>query len=184
MTHKAIMTLILTAALFVPATGFAKVHTSYDQDAAPAAYKTYSWNTGESWEGHDTAQQIQAGIDAELAAQGFDRVEEGGDLEVSLELSAAEETRTHVTEIHPRYPYRGRHWHRWSLGYDLVRVDSYNVNAGTLRVELTDSATDEAVWTGEADGLVRKSPEKNARKAIKTVGKMFRDFPFEPAIAD
>ena len=186
MTHKATLILILTATLFVPATSFAKVKTTYHSNTAPGTYQTYAWAENDNAEAAAAFEAIQAGIDAELAALGFDRVETGGDLVLTVELSAVEETRTQITEIHPPpiprvRPYAARHWYRWGLGYDLVRIDSYDVNTGTLSVELIDPAAGETVWTGEAEGNVRKSPEKNARKAAKAIGKMFRDFPIEAA---
>ncbi len=182
MTYKAIQTLILTAAVLVlPATSFAKVRTSYDQDVNLAAYQTYTWAENLNPGATAAFEQIQAGIDFELAALGFELVEEGGDLVVSVEMDAIGETRTHVTEIYPYHRYRARRWYRWGAGHQLARIELYEVTAGNLRVELTDLQANQTVWTGEAEGTVRKSQEKNARKATKALDKMFRDFPFQPA---
>ena len=173
MTHRTITTLALAAALFVPATGFAKTETQTAPNVDFTTFQTFSWQT----EDPNIPEPIHTAITEELEAIGLQAVEEGGDLMVSLDLAAIEETRVHVTELDPRF--YGRRWSRRIWPLDVTLVETYEVTSGTLEIEMSD-AEGHVVWSGTAEGRVRRSPSKNAKKTAKTMGKMLRDFPSAP----
>ncbi|MEM7585858.1 MAG: DUF4136 domain-containing protein [Acidobacteriota bacterium] len=195
-TQKLFTTLMLTAALTTAtaASASAKVEAGFHGEANLNGYQTYSWNVDHDTNPSDIDATIRAEIEAKLAAAGLEPVETGGDLEVDFTTSATQETRVEIVEIDPHFAYpraarprlnrlalRMDPWygHPWPHD-DLALVDINEVHEGQLEVRLIDADSDTTVWEGTADGRVRKSAEKNAKKATKALAKMFRDFPTLP----
>ena len=71
------------------------------------------------------------------------------------------------------------YWRRWGGVPVTGSVDVYDVNVGTLIVDLLDGDSEEGVWRGVAqkDLPPNPSPEKMEKKLRKILLKMFRNYP-------
>lgn len=180
MRSKFCMILLLT--LLIPATAYAqKVNTDYDKSVNFSLYKTYSWSKGTPASSPLNDKRIIAGIDAQLAAKGWQRVESDSDVIVIYSASTSSETRINTFES-------GGAWggYRWGWGRygGMVGGSStttvQNIRVGELIVDMADVKNKEFIWRGTASDTLSDKPEKNQKKLDKALAKMFKNFPPTP----
>jgi len=153
-----------------------KVKVTSDPNANFSQYKTYAWDQG-MFSNPMIKQHIIAAVDAAMAAKGFQKVAQEGDLIVSALAS----TESDLTMTNPS-------WHP-SLNSIATGIpassQAWPVTKGTLVVDLSDGKTKNAVWRGTATDTLEHGPtgdrlrdaktvEKPIRKAVE---KMFKKFP-------
>jgi hypothetical protein len=114
-------------------------------------------------------KRAEAVVAAELAAKGFSRVDQGGDLLVALHGNVREKVQ--VTDW--GYAYGSRMW-RYGGPYRQVTVDQYEV--GTLFLDFVSGRSRELVWRGQGTA-VTGDMEENARKAEEAVRLLLAEFP-------
>jgi hypothetical protein len=139
-------------------------------DSAPSVdwskFKTYSWGEGTPAQDPLTAQRIVAGIDSQLAAKGYSKVESGGDLLVMYHVATDQQKSLNWNN------FGG--WGRFG-GMGSAQVDT--VIVGQLKVDLADSKAKQFLWRGTATDSVSSDPKKNADKITKALTKMFQKWP-------
>ena len=139
-------------------------------DSAPnviwSKFKTYSWGEGTPANDPLTAQRIVAGIDAQLVAKGYSKVESGGDLLVMYHVATDQQKSLNWNN------FGG--WGRFG-GMGSAQVDT--VIVGQLKVDLADSNAKQFLWRGTATDSVSSDPKKNADKITKALTKMFQKWP-------
>jgi hypothetical protein len=128
----------------------------FTTDAAPgfnvAEVKSYSWAFQNAPTGMNPLQyqRIRDAMDAAFAANGFQRVEDGGDVIVGFTIGARD--RVEVTDwgpVGPYFPGLGRS-PRSAWAYTYNRVDVRNVTQGSLALDVFDARTRQPVWHGIA----------------------------------
>jgi Domain of unknown function (DUF4136) len=154
------------------------VKTDFDHQANFSQYKTYSWQTVKDPDPLWTSR-IKSAVDAQLAAKGWTRVDNGGDVSVV----AIETTHTERT-LQTFYNGFGGGWGwRGFGGMGDATTTEQDYKEGTLIVDLYDSKTKQLIWRGSAEDTLSDKAAKNEKNLDKGVAKMFKKFPPEAAKA-
>lgn len=165
----------LLLVLLVVSSAFAQqVSTDYDHSANFSGYKTYAWAEGTPAKNPLMAQRIVDGIDKQLAAKGFQKVDPNAnpDLIVLYHAGVGTETQLNTTSMGPGWGYR------WGGGMATTTVDKIPV--GHLSVDIGDAKSKKLLWLGAASDTLSDKPEKNTQKIDKALDKMFKKFPPSP----
>ena len=145
-----------------------EVTFDYDRSANFGAYKTYQWvdsaNGGAPNQLMD--QHIRQAIDTQLVSKGLQRVESGGDLQITYQAAIDQEKQFDGFGTGPRW-------------YGSARVTSSTIEIGKLVVDLIDPAKNQLVWRGAAEKTldIKKDPEKNYKNLEKAMAKLFKNYP-------
>jgi len=166
-----IMVVFLSAATLA----YAKdVASDWDHNVNFSAYKTYSWmkvNTpNDIWDKRTTEK-----VDAVLAAKGWHKVEQGGDVGITAMGTTAQKQTyyTYYNGFGPRWGWRSRGWG----GFGTATTTESTYTEGSLVIEMFDGKTNDLIWRGTATDTLSGKPEKNEKKLNKVVEKMFEEFP-------
>jgi hypothetical protein len=145
-----------------------QVHFDYDRSANFGAYKTYQWVDRRPPASGDELldQDIKRAADEQLTGKGLQRVETGGDLQVSYEGAISQEREFDSISFGPGW-------------WGDRRVISSTIETGTLVVELFDQAAGHLVWRGSVSKTldIKKDPDKNYRNLQKALAKLFQTYP-------
>lgn len=164
-----------------------KVTADFDESTDFSKYKTYSflgWQKDSDQLLNDfDKDRLMTAFRAEMIARGLTRVESGGDLATTLYLVLNQETSTTAyTNYYGGTGYRYRRGgYGWGNGYASTNYSENDYIKGTLVVDFHDSATKDLVWQGVASGTVSENPQKREKKIPKTVKKLMKKYPVDPA---
>lgn len=140
----------------------------YDRSANFSAFKTYEWVDSPSGRAPNqlTDQNIKRAVDSQLVLKGLQRVENGGDLQVTYHAAVDEEKQFDGWGSGPRF-------------YGTGRVTTSTIQIGKLVIDFFDPAKKQLVWRGAAEKTldVKKDPDKNYQNLQKAVAKMFKNYP-------
>jgi len=149
-----------------------QVKTDFDHQANFSQYKTYSWQdikpANSLWDA-----RIKSAVDAQLAAKGWNQVDNGGDVAiVAIATSHTERT------LQTFYDGMGGGW-RWRGfgGMGEATTTEQDYKEGTLVVDMYDGKTKQLIWRGSAEDTLSNSADKNEKNLNKGVAKMFKKFP-------
>ena len=160
--------IILTGLLCLGAVASAQeVHYNYDRAANFHAYKTYQWVETSSRAANPLVDQnIKRGIEEQLAAKGFARVELGADINVGYQVAVELEKQFDGWGSGPRWSGTGR-------------VSTSTIEVGTLAIGLVDAKSGKLVWSGDVTKTldVKKDPDKNYQNLQKALTKLFKNYP-------
>jgi hypothetical protein len=156
-------------AICIGSLAVAHAQQQIDSDYAPnidfSRYKTYSWQKisapDSAWE-----NAIRGTVDAQLAAKGWTRVDNGGD----AVLCAIANTGEAATLEH--FPGGGAPGWRWRGWTEPVSYDQ-----GTLVIDIFDAKTEALIWRGFASQTASGKDQKNVGKLDKVIEKLFKKFP-------
>ena len=165
-----IFAIILVLACVLPVA--AKVEVDYDRDVDFSGIKTYAWMTGTEAENPLYHKRIVAAIDQHMAEKGMQLVEGDADIYILYHASLSTERVVDIDD----FGYWGRG--RWG-GMGSTTVDVYDIQIGTLIVDILAGADRDLAWRGMGDDSFTSNAKKNEKKINKIVGKMFREFPPE-----
>ena len=169
---------VLLLTFLISATTYAqKVSIDYDKQADFPSYKTYSWAEGTPAKNPLGHQRIIAGIEAQLAAKGWQKVE--GDSDVVVIYSAATTTETQINTFNTGGPWGGYRW-GWGGYGGSSTTTVQNIPVGQLIVDIADVKNKRFIWRGTASDTLSDKPEKNQKKLDKALAKMFKNFPPTP----
>jgi len=162
------------ALLFAFGAAEAGVNVDYDPEVNISGFKTYAWKTGTVAENPLMHKRIVRVIEQQLESVGLTKVDDDPDVYVLYHVALGQERRVNVDD----FGY-SRRW-RAPVGYS---VDVYDVNVGTLILDMLDAGSGEGVWRGRAEKDLPSNPNPNPEKVEKKLGKimmkMFRKFPPE-----
>lgn len=147
----------------------ASISFDYDESASFADYRTYAWKDGTPARHSGVEQAIVEAVDHELAAKGLRRVDEDPDLFVAT-YALADEQRLRDLEDSVY----------WNFVTGVTEIGPSDVRAGTLVIDLVDSASDKVVWRGLSSGSVKGVPNKISNRVGKVVRRILRDYPPGP----
>jgi hypothetical protein len=164
--------------LFTAPAAWAQVNVDWDPEAEFTGLMTYAWKRGTEAPSPLVQKRIEDAVNDALAGLGYEKVESGADFYVITHAALDSQTRVNVSD----YGYSGgwyRGYHR-GVGMGTTTVDVYDINVGTLMVDILDVESDDLMWRGVGSKTVSNKPEKNEKKIIKIVTKMFKKFPPPP----
>jgi hypothetical protein len=177
MRMKFYAALLLTS--LISATAYAqKVNIDYDKKTNFSSYKTYSWAEGTPAKNPLVHQRIIAGIDVQLAAKGWQKVENNSDVVVIY--NAATTTETQINTFETGGPWGGYRWGYGGFGGGTSTTTVQKIPKGELVVDMADVKNKEFIWRGTASDTLSDKPEKNQKKLDKALAKMFKNFPPTP----
>jgi hypothetical protein len=177
MRMKCFLALLLTS--LISATAYAqKVSVDYDKKADFSSYKTYSWSQGTPATNPLSHQRILAGIDAQLGAKGWQKVENNSDVVVIY--SAATTTETQINTFDTGSPWGGYRWGWGGYGGGSSTTTVQKIPIGQLVIDMADVKNKDFIWRGTASDTLSDKPEKNQKKLDKALAKMFKNFPPTP----
>ncbi|MDH3626748.1 MAG: DUF4136 domain-containing protein [Acidobacteriota bacterium] len=156
----------------VPAS--AAVTVDFDTDVNFSAYKTFAWKVGTPAESSLMDKRIMKVVEQQLATVGLMPTDGDPDLYLLYHVALDTTRRVNVDD----FGYMGR-WRRPIAG--SVDVDVYDVEVGTLIVDLLDAGNGETVWRGMAENDMpsNPTPDKVEKKLNKVLSKMLRKYPSE-----
>ena len=160
---------VLTGLLCLGALAAAQdVHFDYDHTANFASYKTYQWTDSKAGAAPNQLmdQNIRRAVDGQLAVKGLQRVDSGGDLQVSYQTAISQEKQFDGFSFGPRFN-------------GSARVNSSTIENGNLAIEMVDPAKHQLVWRGDVAKTlnIKKDPDKNFKNLEKAMAKLFKNYP-------
>jgi hypothetical protein len=169
--EKTMKLFALTGFLCLAVAGLAQdVHFDYDRTANFTAYRTYQWVDAKTLPGQPSDQlidhDIKRAVDEQLAGQGLQRVDRGGDLQVAYHVALDREKQFNGFTMGPRWDGFGQ-------------VTTSTIAIGMLVVDMFDPARNQLVWRGDAERTldIKKDPDKNYRNLEKAMTKLFKNYP-------
>ena len=167
-------TILVLSVLSLSGAAGAAVSVDFDKEADFSGYKTFAWKEGTLAENTLMHKRIVRAIEAELESAGLTQNEGEPDVYILYHVALNQDRRISVDD----FGYSGR-WRR--PGYGGGDVTVFDVNVGTLIVDMLDATSEEGVWRGMAqkDLPPTPDPDKMEKKLGKILGKMFRDYPPE-----
>jgi len=145
----------------------------YDQSVDFSKFTTYSWFDSNNPAADDISDsRIHQAVDSQLTAKGLKKVDSGGDLGVSYQITTKDQT---------TYTTMGDGWGggwRWG-GMGMTTTTSQTYTDGTLMLGMFDSATKQEVWHGSATADIsgNKTPDERTKQINEAVSKLLADFP-------
>jgi|SRR5215472_4381890 len=162
------LVLMVVALLITGANVFAQKVTT---DSAPnvdwSKFHTYSWGEGTPAPNPLTDQKIRAGIDAQLTAKGWKKVNEDPDVMVIYHAASDQQKSLNWSN------FGG--WGRLGGGMGSAQVET--VVVGQLIVDMGDAKAKQFIWRGTASDSVSSNPQKLTKQIDKALAKMFQKFP-------
>lgn len=143
----------------------------YDRSVDFSRYKTYAWASGKAAQDPFNHQRIVRAIDAQLAAQGWIRVEAGQNPDAVVLYHGA------MTEQKQARVWGSGYGPGWRFGGGTAQVDLNTIEVGQLVVDIRDAASEKLIWRGRASDTRSDKPEKNEKKINKAAEKLFKNFP-------
>lgn len=167
---------LLLALILVAVPGLAqKIYIDYDREADFDSYETFDWSeTSETSLAESSPlmhSRVKNAIEYHLTQGGLAQVESDPDLYVTYHLALDKELSLDTT--HYGYGWGGGwYWDPYwgGGGSSTTRVREYTT--GTLIIDIWDAAEKILIWRGSSTAVVAQSPERNAKRIDKIVGKM------------
>ena len=169
-----VKTILCLAVFSLSGVAGAAVSVDFDKEADFSGYKTFAWKEGTLAQNTLNHKRIVRAVEAQLESVGLTKTDDEPDVYVLYHVALSQDRRIHVDD----FGYSSR-WRR--PGYGGADVTVFDVNVGTLIVDMLDAESEEGVWRGMAqkDLPPTPNPEKMEKKLAKILGKMFRDYPPE-----
>src|SRR5262245_29827880 len=145
-----------------------KISVDYDKEADFSRYKTYSWLSGQLAPNPLVHKRIVDAIDRQLASKGWTKTDSSPSATIVYNAAVDEQKELHGWGNGPRWNSMG-----------TVSVDTILI--GQLVVDIYDTATQQLLWRGFASDTATDKTDKNEKKIINAVAKLFKQFP--PAVA-
>lgn len=167
--------------LLIPILGHSQYLVSYDKSQGVdfSKYKTYQIYSLDvksipEFEPKKTGLNMLIGeIHKQMVARGYEKVSENPDLLINLGLEITSEVQTRETTYRDAPMYLGQRNYHWESEEIVVR----EYTAGTVTLDLVDTAADAMIWQAIATGILEKKREKNQKKIVKGVKKLFKKYP-------
>ncbi len=177
MKRLPIIAVVLLAAFVAGCATRPLVRTDHDPSVDFSKYRSYAWQQEPAISNPLVKQRMLAAIDAELAAKGWTRVEDGP-ADIALVGNVATREKQTIETF-----YGSPHWHGWTWQqewngpgvYPDTRITTYRI--GSFVLDMFDTATRRAVWRGSAEGSIPDSPRKVDEAVQSAVTRMFEGFP-------
>ena len=112
-------------------------------------------------------------IHKQMTARGYKKVTESPDLMINLGITITAEVQTRETDIRDAPRYTGQRNYHWESEEIVVRKYA----EGTVTLDLVDNGKNEMIWQAVSAGALSEKREKNKKKIVKAVQKLFKKYP-------
>ena len=164
----AVLTLFLSAGAFAQ-----KINIDWDRSANFSQFHTYMWEKSPHPAKNFWNDRIMDGIDKQLQAKGFTKVDSNPDMWVVYSNSIHDQKQV----VGTGYNYGpGWGWGYWG-GPNSVTYNTYVTKQGTLVVDIADAKDHELLWRGSATDTISDNSNKNINTLNKAINKLFQNFP-------
>ena len=177
MKINSLIFLLLLSVSFVQAQVLVSYNKSDDVDFS--SYQTYQIEDVEvtdipefeaKKEGLDL---LTAEINKQMQARGYEKVNENPNLIINLGVNISKEVQTRETDIRTAPIYTGQRNYYWEA--EEVVVSKYI--EGTVTLDLVDVSKNEMIWQAISAGVLEKKQDKNKKKIVRSVQKLFKKYP-------
>jgi hypothetical protein len=170
--------LLITLFVFTTPAVAQKIKVDFDKNADFSKFKTFSWTRGAPPHNPLINQMIIDGVERSLAAKGLTKVNDGGDLLVSVAVAIQ-------YDIQVAQQSRGNTGSDLQTGIPTGSAQPFDIRKGSLVIDMENPASKTIVWHGLATDTLRYEPsgdmQKDAKKVEgrvrKTVEKMLSKYP-------
>ncbi len=131
-----------------------------------AAFQTFAWMEGTPARRPDAQRRIIGAVERELQSAGLFAVEDTPDLYVMTHALVDRQTIEQLAD--PTY---------WEFITGVRSVDAYDLQSGTLVIDLVDASSGQVIWRAVSSGSVSGPLNKNLKKLDKLIRKMLKRFP-------
>ncbi len=115
-------------------------------------------------------------INDQMISRGYQKVSKNPDLMINIGVNITAEVQTRETDFRRDAPmYIGQRNYHWESEEVVVR----NFTEGTVTLDIVDKLKNELIWQAVSSGVLSKKREKNKKKIVKAVQKLFKKFPVE-----
>jgi hypothetical protein len=180
---KAVSVLAIAMAMF--SCSSMKVAVKMEEGTDFSKYRTYSFlgwqnNSGDLLSVEDKAIMRDAFV-KEFKRRGMEKVDAGGDVEISLFIITSEETAFSGYNDYVGRSYIGYNYHPGGVGSPTgTNNNNYKTRSkrvGTLIMDVFDGKSKTRVWQAFATGTVEKKPENRPRTMPGKISAIMREYP-------
>lgn len=115
-------------------------------------------------------------IHKQMTDRGYKKVTENPDLMINLGLAITAQVQTRETNLRDDAPrYIGQRNYHWESEEIVVR----EYTEGTITLDLVDMDKNEMIWQAVSAGILSEKREKNKKKIVKAVQKLFKKYPVQ-----
>ena len=154
--------LLLTLFIFTTPVAAQKIKIEFDKSADFSKFKTYSWTRGAPPTNPLINQIIIDGVEQSLAAKGLTKVNNGGDLLISVAVAIQ-------YDIQVAQQSRGNTGSDLQTGIPTGAGQPFDIRKGSLVIDMENPASKNIVWHGLATDTLRYEPSTDMQKDAKKV---------------
>ena len=134
-------------------------------------------------------ERIEKAFGEEFRKRGYDIVESGGDMIVTLfivveQKKGATATTTSMGGMYGGY-YGGYYGYGpgygWGGGHSTTSIQEYDYEVGTLVCDVFDKKDEKLIWEGIGTGEINENPKNRDKNIPKTVQAIMSKFPVPPS---
>jgi hypothetical protein len=133
--------------------------------------------------------RLETAFGEEFKKRGFEIVENGGDMIVTLFIVVEQKTATTATTTSMGGGYGGYYGgyygygpgYGWGGGHSTTSIQEYDYNVGTLVCDVFDKTDEKLIWEGIGTGEINENPINRDTNIPKTVQAIMSKFPVAPA---
>jgi len=167
--------------LAIPLSGFSQILVSYNKtdDTDLSSFKTFKV-LGFKVETHPEFEPKRQGmntliqeINNQMMARGYVRDDENADLILNIGVTITKEQQTRETDIRDAPMYIGQRNYSWKSEEIVTGI----YNEGTVTLDVVDKANNTMVWQAVVSSVLAEKREKNTKRIIRGVQKLFKKYP-------
>ena len=133
-------------------------------------------------------ERIERAFGEEFTRRGFEYVESGGDLVVTLFIVVEQKTGQTASTTHMGGGFGGYYGgyygygpgYGWGGGHSTTTIQEYDYNVGTLVCDVFDKKEEKLIWEGIGTGEINENPKNRDKNIPKTVQAIMSKFPVPP----
>jgi hypothetical protein len=155
------------------------VDTDHDPSVDFTKYHTYVWVDGKTKAQPLNHERIVNGIDAQLAAKGWKKVDSQANADAVLIYNIASQQERSLSTMYTGmggWGYGG-----WGVGMGSTTTYENVYTVGTMILDIYDAKTEKLLWRGTASDTIPEKASSLTKKIDKAITKLFKKFPPPPA---
>ena len=155
------------------------VDTDFDPSADFTKIKNYAWVDGKTKAQPLNHERIVNGLDAQLAAKGWKKVDDEASADAVFIYNIASQQERTLSTMYGGvggWGYGG-----WGVGMGTSTTYENVYTVGTMILDLYDAKTQKLIWRGTASDTIPEKSSSLAKKIDKAIVKLMKKFPPPPA---